>query len=42
MTNYVIDKENSIAKVRSEAKAALMADLTGFIAAAFWTRLLFP
>lgn len=31
MTNYVIDKENSIAKVRSEAKAALMADLLEFL-----------
>jgi hypothetical protein len=31
MTNYVINKENSIAKVRSEAKAALMADLLEFL-----------
>lgn len=31
MANYVINKENSIAKVRSEAKAALMADLLEFL-----------
>lgn len=31
MANYVINKENSIAKVRSDAKAALMADLLEFL-----------
>lgn len=31
MANYVVNKENSIAKVRSEAKAALMADLLEFL-----------
>jgi spore maturation protein B len=30
-----------IKKTRYALPAALMADLTGFIAAAFWTRLLF-